>query len=93
MDVDDLLISMLLSIEKGHWIMVARNPQNFALKDIVQPCEAFLREFNHFPFAVALVLVVAVRDIAAHQTVVEVLSVGLDRFGKTRQHVQVEVDI
>ena len=91
MDVDDVFVGMLFAFERVKGIVVAGDPQDLALKDLLQPIETIVRFLHLLLFVMGVLLVVAVGDISSHDAVVEVGS--LDAFGQTLDHVVVEVDV
>lgn len=73
--------------------MVAGDPKDLTLDDILQPREATPGLLCHLLLFVRLVVVVAVGDISSHEAVVEMGAIGADGGGETLEDLHVEVDV
>ena len=79
-NVEDIGGDVLLAVEVGEGIVVARDENDFALKEIVQKEENILTGFKLFLFIVGFFVVIAVDNITPNEAVVKMKGIAADSF-------------
>ena len=78
MNVEDIRGDVLFAVEVGEGVVVARDEDDFALKEVMQKEKNLFTGFKLFLFVMWFFVVIAVDNIAAYEAVVKMERIAAD---------------